>query len=139
MAIAELIDDLYGRASAKKVYESYLRKDVLDFEIKHQQLIADFIQKTESQREPYLRRISKDSNDETKVLFLTLALIGVLRAKAVMELRDMFRTVLAPGRGNRVTTAAIYEFSNELPAVFNYDWPDESFEAMGLYGGEEDE
>jgi hypothetical protein len=130
LSIAELIDSLFGYAVAKKAYGTFSRKEVLEFEAKYVQQIGDFIQKSESQREPYLRRIAKDVGDDTKILFLTLSLLGVLRAKALMELRDRFRNVLAPGRGNRITTASLYDFSNEMPSLFEYAWPARVFDSI---------
>jgi len=139
LAIADLIDALFGYAAAKKAYSSFSRKEVLEFESKYDEQIGDFIQKSESQREPYLRRIAKDVNDDTRILFLTLALVGVLRAKALVELRDRFRTALAPGRGNRITIASLYDLSNELPSLYVYQWPVEAFRALDLADDEEDE
>lgn len=139
LAIAEMIDDLFGSAAARRAYESFSEEAVIEYELENQELIADFIQKSELQRESFFGRITRDRSDDTKVLFLTLALIGVLRAKAVMELRDRFRSVLAPGRGNRITTAALYEFSIKFFAVYAYEWPEEPFEALGLDDDVEDD
>jgi hypothetical protein len=139
LSIADLIDAMFGYAVAKNAYSSFSRKEVLEFEIKYHEQIGDFIQKSESQREPYLRRIAKDVDDETRILFLTLALVGVLRAKALIELRDRFRTALAPGRGNRITIASLYDLSNKLPALYDYKWPVEAFEALDLADNEPDD
>jgi hypothetical protein len=70
-------------------------------------------------------------------VFLTLALLGVLRAKALIEIHDRFRWASVLGRGNRITTAALYDFSNEIPAIFDYGWPAEPFDALGLYGDDD--
>ena len=137
LAIAELICELYGRARAENVYKAVEQKEVVKFESENQQLIADFIQKSESQREPFLRRITKEAGDGTRIVFLTLALLGVLRAKALMELRDQFRTALAPGGGNRITTASLYDFSNALPSIYVYEWPAEPFDALGAFISED--
>ena len=139
LAIAELIVALFGYNQAKNAYSSFSRKEVLEFETRYVAQIGEFIQKSESQREPYLRKITKDVSDATRILFLTLALVGVLRAKALIDLRDRFRTVLAPGRGNRVTVSALYGLSNEFPALFEYQWPIEAFEALRLANDEEGE
>lgn len=132
LAIADLIDALFGYSAAKKAYVAFSRKEVLEFETKYAVQIGNFIQKSESQREPYLRRIARDVDDDTRVLFLTLALVGILRAKALIELRDRFRTALAPGRGNRITIASLYDLSNELPTLYDYQWPVEAFAALDL-------
>jgi len=139
MSMAEWIDEEFGVAHARKVYEQFDSSSVLKFERENQDLLANFIQKTESQRPAFLRRVAKKANEDTRILFVTLALIGVLRAKEVMEIRDSFRTALAPGRGNRVTTAGIYVFTEKIRDIFTYGWPWEPFDAMGIYCGEDEE
>jgi hypothetical protein len=57
---------------------------------------------------------------------------------ANMEVRDNFRSVLAPGRGNRVTTASVYVFAEEIRNIFNYVWPSEVFDAMGIDDDEDE-
>jgi hypothetical protein len=138
MSIAIWMDEEFGATAARKVFEGIARPIVTDFERKYQDLIADYIQKTEGQRPAFLKRITKQADDSTRILFATLALIGVLRAMAVMEVRDNFRTVLAPGRGNRITTASVYVFAGELRDVFEYEWPSAVFEALGVDDDEED-
>ncbi len=138
MAMADWIDAEFGAAHARQVFEQFELSNVIEFERKHQDLLTEFIQKTESQRPAYLKRIGKNTDEATWILFATLALIGVLRAKEVMEVRDNFRTVLAPGRGNRVTTASVYLFAEEVRNIFTYVWPGEVFDAMGINDDEED-
>lgn len=132
LALALFIDDEFGAAKARITFEAIPREEVLDFERVNGLLLGDFIQRAESQRPAFLARVCKSAEERTKILFVVLALIGVLRAKAVMELRDRFRTELAPGRGNRVTTAALYDFSREIREVYIYDWPWVVFNALGL-------
>lgn len=140
LSIAMLIDELFGARRARLVFDQFRLEQLLEFEAKNSSLIRDFIQKTESQRPSFLAKICKHEKDEnTQIAFVSLALLGVLRAKAVMELRDLFRTELAPGRGNRVTTAGVYDFSVEMHSVYAYAWPSEVFEAMALDDGHEDE
>lgn len=70
--------------------------------------------------------------------FLTLAIIGCMRAKELFELRDAYRHSLVPGSGNRVTTAALYKFGQEARRIHPYTWPSEPILAMG-FDDEDDE
>lgn len=136
MAIAEFIAVEYTVPKARKAYESHEHATISKFEREHAELLTEFIQKSESQRPAFLRRITKSTpplSESTVILFLVLALLGVLRSKNIIELRDRFRTVLAPGRGNRITTSAIYAFSNEMRSVYSYEWPYEVFDAIGEF------
>jgi hypothetical protein len=62
---------------------------------------------------------------------MTLAIIGCVRAHNVMELRDRYRELLAPGRGKRVTTSGLYRFSNDVQRLSDYEWPEGVFSALG--------
>lgn len=132
MAIASFLADEIPLARAKASFGRATLPDLTKFERENEALLREFIQKPESQRPAYFRRITKEVSEATKIDFLVLAILGAVRAMRIMELRDQFRMVLAPGRGNRVTTAALYAFSNEMLTVFDYDWPDEVFEAADL-------
>jgi hypothetical protein len=143
MAIAYLINEEIGALEARRLYESITEESLLKFEQSSQEELADFIQKSESQRPAYLRKFLKNVKQEnvelTKVGFLVLALIGCLRAKDVLDLRDRFRYVLAPGSGNRMTTAGIYAFAGEIKNIYDYSFPDEPFTAQGIYMFDDDD
>ncbi|MBK6616247.1 hypothetical protein [Ottowia sp.] len=136
MAIAFLLNEDVGAARARGLYEQVPREEVLAYEQKVSEQIEDFIKRSESQRPSVLRKFP---NDTTKTTFLVLAILGCLRAKTVMELRDNYRMTLAPGSGNRVTTAAMYAFAEQLRSIFEYEWPFEAFDGMGIDDGEDDE
>ena len=131
LALGEFIEDEFGAVRARSFFEAAPREELIQFERANFELISDFIQKSESQRPAFLARVCKSTNEHTKVLFVVLALLGVLRAKAVIEVRDRYCSELAPGRGNRVTTAALYAFSNEIQELYGYAWPFEVFNALG--------
>lgn len=132
LALAAFLADTFGAEKARLSFEAIPLEQVIEFEASNGSLIGDFIQKPEGQRPAFLSRISKSSNVSTQILFVVLAILGVIRAKAVMELRDRFRTELAPGRGNRITTAAVYDFSREMRGLYSYAWPGAVFDAIGL-------
>lgn len=129
MAIAGLLDDEIGAVKARALYQQVAEANVQAFEREVQDQIEDFIKRTESQRPSVLRKLP---NETTKATFLILAILGCLRAKAVIDLRDSYRFAMAPGSGYRDTTSAIYAFSNELRAVYEYGWPSELFDAVGI-------
>jgi hypothetical protein len=143
MAIAYLINEEIGALRARTLFESITEESLLKYEQSHQDELADFIQRSESQRPAYLRKYLKNVNTEnvelTKVGFLVLSLIGCLRAKEVLELRDRFRYVLAPGSGNRMNTAGLYAFAGEIKNIYDYTFPSEPFTAQGIYMFDDDD
>ncbi len=136
MSIANLLDQVVGVPRARKIYKKLDTKTVTKYESDVTEQLAEFIHKTETQRASYVAKQLKD--EETKVAFLVLSIIGLLRVKEVIELRDRFRMSLVPGRGNRDTAAALYLFADEVSRLYAYCWPDELFTAMGLYDGRDD-
>lgn len=134
IGIAHLLDEEVGAPRAHKFYDSLAKDSIMKFERDNHDLIANFIQKTEGQRPAYVKRCTKGMNEDgaeaTKIVFLVLAIIGCVRVKEVIDLRDNYRYVLAPGSGNRITTASIYKFSEEVKQLFQYDWPWEVFNAV---------
>lgn len=129
MAIAELLDQTVGAARARQLYEQVESKVLLEFERLMSADIADFIARSESQRPPVIKKLAGEA---TKTCFLVLSILGCLRAKALMEIRDNYREVLAPGKGNRVTTGSLYNFSVEVINSVNHTWPYEVFSSLGI-------
>ena len=136
MAIASLLDQEIGIAKARKIYEGLNRDGVIYYESEAEASIGDFIQKTESQRLSFVKKLP--ASETTRVVFLTLAIIGCVRAKTILELRDNYRNSLAPGGGNRVTVADIYRFGQEVASAVSYDWPWEPVDAMGHHDDYDD-
>ncbi|WP_404666979.1 hypothetical protein [Roseateles asaccharophilus] len=133
MALAELLDETFGATKARKVYATFKASDLRTFEGENCKLIGDFIEKPEAQRPAVLRRMSTQNDEDTRIVFVVLAIIGCLRSKDVMEIRDAFRHSMAPGGGNRVTTAALYEFGERIKAhTASYAWPREVFDAAEI-------
>lgn len=125
VSIAYLLHAEVGAEKARQIYERIARPKLLAYEDAVAEHIAEFIQKTESQRPSFVRkRLSDETN---RVAFLTLSILGCLRAREVMELRDSFRESLVPGHGNRVTTASLYLFAEQVRKVFDYEWPSDAF------------
>ena len=133
-AIASLLNDLVGAAKARGIYERMEAKEVWKYEEAMEDAIADFIGRSESQRPAVIRKLPDDA---TRVCFMTLAILGCVRARDLMELRDRYRELLAPGRGNRETARGLYTFSNEVQGLVTYDWPGEVFSSVDLDDGAE--
>lgn len=122
-SISNLIEQEFGLEYARKVFEKIDVTKRIDFELKNEAMLAEFIQKSETQRATFLRKQSQKISKDTLILFVVLAWIGIVRAKDVMEVRDRYRDVLAPGRGNRITISSIYSFACEIRDTQCYDWP----------------
>ncbi len=139
MAIAVLLDQEVGIARARKLYEGVDKIDVMAYEMAAAKLIAEFIGKTEGQRISFVNKWLPDS-EKTRVVFLTLAIIGCMRAKGILEMRDIYRYSLAPGGGNRVTVSGVYAFGQEVTeALISYEWPCEPIEELGLDAGRDED
>jgi hypothetical protein len=119
-------------ADVRSRFEAMDVNAISQFERNNAEVIADYLQKSVTQRPPFLRRITKDVGVNHRCFFLTLCVIAALRTRDLLELRDRFRMVLAPGRGNRVTIASVYSFGQEVRDLFHWEWPGEVFEAMGI-------
>lgn len=142
MAIASILveDERYTLAAIRKWYEKLPSQQVVEFDVRNHELIAKFIEMPESRREGFLNKVTKGATgDTTRLLFIVVAILGANRAARVIELRDRYASSLAPGGGNRVTAAGIYSFAHEVSASFVYDWPSETFHAMGEYGDMDEE
>lgn len=129
MSIASFLDSNYTAVEARSMYERVSLEDVRKYEHEAEDQIADFIKRSESQRPAVIRKLP---DDVTRVVFLTLAIIGCLRARDLMDIRDRYRELLAPGRGNRQTTSGLYLFASEVRDLFDYSWPSEVFDAMDI-------
>lgn len=130
MAIANLLHDCVGIAKARRIYEGLNTDAIIRYEAEVDEEIGNFIQKTERQRESFVKKMAV--GEPTLVAFLTLAIIGCVRAKEILELRDRYRLALAPGSGNRATVAEIYRFGMDVDATVTYEWPWDPISAMGL-------
>lgn len=130
-AIAALVDERYGEAAARAYYGSLQLAGVKKFEADNRELIADFLAKSVRARPAFLDKICANVSRETAMLFLTLAIIGALRADRVLDVRDRYRFLLVPGRAERVTVAAMYRFAAEINESFdNYAWPTGAFDGQ---------
>ena len=129
LSMAELFVLKYNVKNAREQWRLVKQADIISIENSHFRMIGDFIQKTERQRPAHLNAIEKEQPG-LQIMILILAIIGVVRAARVMDLRDRYRTILVPGRGHRLTTAAVYDFAIGVRNEHSYNWPDEVFDAI---------
>lgn len=138
-SIASKLCETYGLEKAKATYTGKNVEAIKDFEGKNKNLIAEFLSKTESARPAYIKSISKEATDSERITFLVLSILALVRVYEILMLRDVYRHALNPGLGNRVTTKAIYEFSNRVAQEITYEWPSEVFDAIGEYSDDDDD
>lgn len=129
LAMASYLDEEIGADKARKIYEDVREVDLRKYEEDTGALIQDFIKRSESQRPSVLKKLP---DERTRVVFQVLAILGCLRAKEVIDLRDRYRLALAPGAGYRVTTASLYGLSEQMRSIYTYAWPLEVFDALGI-------
>lgn len=139
MALASWLEEDYDVRAVRQAFEAMSLDDKLAFEDKNVELIEELIRRSESQRPAYVRKVGKDASEITKGILIAFAIIGQVRVKDLMELRDRYRMALAPGGGNRVTCSELYAFQHEVSHLGSYDWPDEVFDAYGGDGGWSDD
>jgi hypothetical protein len=131
MALASLLEEEFDVREVRQGFEAMTVEDKLDFESKNVEFIQELIRRSESQRMSYVRKVGKDVSELTRGILIVFAIIGQVRVKDVLELRDRYRFALAPGSGNRVTCSNLYAFQHEVSSLSGYNWPDEVFEAYG--------
>ncbi|CAN7523144.1 hypothetical protein LJR168_003748 [Pseudoxanthomonas sp. LjRoot168] len=122
-------------------FEAFSVEQIREFDSKYWHLIGEYVSKTESQRPAYFRKVAGKVGTDEQIMFLVLCVLAALRAGRLLELRDQYRLVLAPGSGNRATAAGAYRFLMETQALFDYSWPHDAFTEAGYYAPdfEEDE
>lgn len=119
-SVAELLDKQFGAGHARQVYESSCPDQVREYEQAHWTDLAEFMRFDDSQRLLFVRELP---DERTQIGFLVLAILGAGRAASLLTLRDKYREVLAPVRGEAETTSAIYELTAELLSLHDYGWP----------------
>ena len=130
MDIACMLNGLFGYEHAKSVYSTLDQAKIPAFESHLSMPISDFISKSVGQRPAYFRNVTKDFPEPSKIAFLVLAILGVLRAHHLLGARSQFLYALRPGNSYRSTTAGAYDYAAMLRNLFDYAWPSEVFDAV---------
>jgi hypothetical protein len=123
----------------RKHYESVKLDALIDLDDQLKPCIADYLAKTASQRPALERKVTKNATQLQASVFRVLCILGACRAYRLLELRDRYRMVLAPGLGNRVTASGAYQFCMDASDLINYRWPYEVFEAAGIYAYDDED
>lgn len=135
MALASWLEEQFDVREVGRAFLKLTIQEKLNFESRNEEFILELIRRTEAQRPAYLRNIGKDATDTTKGLLIVFAVLGQIRVKEMLELRDRFREALVPGGANRAICSAMYTFQYEASRLGNYDWPNEVFDAYGSEAG----
>ena len=135
ISMASWLEEAFDLVAVRKAYEAIPGTDKFKFEENNAGIIQELISKTEGQRPAYLRKVGKNVSDIDQGILIVFAIIGQVRVKEMIELRDRFNHCLSPGGPNRATCARIYEFHQETTRLPLFDWPGEVFEAYGSEGG----
>ena len=135
MALASLLEEDYDVKAVRQLFERLSAEKIAEFEQTLQEHIGALLQKPEGHRPAYLRRLAKDhpNNPHLPAFTLLLAIIGQVRVTQLLNLRDMFRGALAPGEGNRMTCANLYDFGMAVARLQQRkpEFPYEVFAASG--------
>jgi hypothetical protein len=129
IAIGRSLDQQFGINKAKEIYEGFDLKIVTAFERPAENEIVYFLKREERVRVAFMETVAGES---VKVLFLTLAIIGCLRAKWLWGLREANERTFTPHGGYRVQTGSLYQFSQKVSQGLSYDWPVKIFEEIEL-------
>lgn len=135
MEMASWLEADFDVRAIRKAFERMSVQALVEYENNNHAIIAELLRKTPAQRPAYLRKVGKDVDAITRGLVVVFAIIALVRVKDLIELRDMYRSVLTPGGGNRATCSGLYEFQLDAAALSKFDWPDEVFDAYGGNGG----
>ncbi|WP_286829236.1 MULTISPECIES: hypothetical protein [Kordiimonas] len=137
MEIAADVEEEFGIQRALDVFHEVSARDLLQFDRNNRHLVSDYIKKTAFQRPAFLRKILKGCDEDAAILFQLFAILGLLKAKKMIELRDLYAGFLEPGQGNRVTAKGMFDLFSEVNRATPrlYEFPAEVFEACGFYVG----
>lgn len=139
MALASWLETDYAVKEVRAAFEKMSTADLYDFEENNRDHIQELIRRSESQRPAYVRKVGKDVSEISRGLLIVFAIIGQVRVRDMLELRDRYRLALAPGGGNRITCAEMFAFQLEVSGLHGFSWPDEVFEAYGGDAGDYDD
>ncbi|MGE8067071.1 hypothetical protein [Pseudomonas sp. NPDC089569] len=135
MSMASWLQEEFDLVAVRKAYEAMSDDQKFKFEDSNAEIIQEMIGKTEGQRPAYLRKVAKNVGTITQGILIVFAIIGQVRVKEMIDLRDRFRYSLSPGGPNRATCAGIYAFHQQTLSMTLFNWPDEVFDAFGSDGG----
>jgi len=132
MSVVALIEQRFSLKQAQLVHKTLGEAMLVKQAAIWREALSDFIGMTEAQRAAYIRKMAERGLDQQSILlFLLLAVIALVRVQEIIELRDQYRSILVPGRGNRITVAAVHDFGNAVFALgLSCPWPDDLLELL---------
>ncbi|MFP3637958.1 hypothetical protein [Paraburkholderia sp. SIMBA_054] len=135
MELTSLLEEDFTASEVLESFEKLSDEQRRAFELEHEDTIIQILGKTVSQRRTFLKAMLKSHSNDCCGLLLVFAAIAQVRTMEIIELRDRYRAVLAPGQGNRDTAAGLYGFYRNMTKLPTYEWPFEVFDAYGGYSG----
>lgn len=139
MALANWLEQDYDVKAVRRAFEAQTVDYFLNFEKENRQHIEELVRRPESQRPAYVRKVCKNVDEVVQGIFIVLAIIAQVRNRDLLELRDRYRSALAPGGGNRITCSELYAFHLDAMNLHRFAWPDEVFMAYGGDSGWDDD
>jgi len=96
--------------------------------------INEFINRTNRNRSALMRKIKQNGLKEDQFAgFYALVLISMHQAREFIEIRDMYRDFVVPGKGNRVTAASLSSLLSRTRSMFNdNEFPEVAFDDFCL-------
>lgn len=135
MAMASWLEESFDLVAVRQAFEATPTEVKSRFEADNAEIIQELISKTDGQRPAYLRKVAKNVDLVTQGILVVFAIIGLVRVKQMLDLRDQFRYALTPGGSNRATCAGVFAFHQQTLNLPLFDWPHEVFDAYGSEGG----
>jgi hypothetical protein len=134
--LATWLERDYDVAITRRLYSDMSLTRKSEFEAANATFIEELIQRTPADRVAYLKNLDEKLGTDrtTESLLIVFAIIGLLRLRALFEIRDYYRSVLVPGEDSRTTCCALYSFQNEVSGIRRFRWPNEAFDTPGSAG-----
>lgn len=97
--------------------------------------ISEFINRTNRNRPAFIRKLTKECSlkEQQIAWFYALVLISMHQVREFIEVRDMYRDFITPGKGNRVTAAALSGMLARTRDIFtDNEFPEDAFDDFCL-------
>jgi hypothetical protein len=131
IAFAEMLGTEFDLVAVRAAFERMSLEQKVHFEEQNAGIIQEIIRRTEGQRPAYLKRLGKTADAVTCGVVIVFAIIGLVRVRALIEMRDRFES-MHPGSGYRAACAMIYErqdfYLPSMAGLLDYEWPEYVFD-----------
>lgn len=122
--------------SLVKMFNEVKSEQVNDFLVRNAVLISEFVGKTNSQRPPFFRKITKTVKDislQDKLFFILCTIVSMERSRELMDLKDNFRAAFTPGASYRHSASeAVLGAIAIQETMCSINFPFEVFDNLGI-------